>query len=242
MAEASAINFAPIDPFSWPLRGDTPPPDSGFPPAELVSPLLKEGGGLAGATYGSLWAEMYARAAHEFEAEVPKVMGSKFSNLASVVLTEAAHLGTFYSIGGLVRSPEWKQLVVPRLPAREDWVHAIVSLVEAFGWGAWRVRLLAPEQRFTVHVHDGYEALSYHSLSGVASAPRCYFARGVVAALMNILYAGDVISPESLDQSLYNRLFRSPSSFRAIETRCQAMGHEHCEFVANPLSPGIRRS
>ena len=204
--------------------------------------MIRTEGGVAGSTYGSLWAEMYARAAHEFEAEIPKVMGSKFANLASVVLTEAAHLGTFYSIGGLVRSPEWRQMVVPRLPAREDWVHAVVSLVESFGWGSWRVRLLAPEQRFTVHVRDGYEALSYHALSGVATTPRCYFARGVVAALMNILYAGDVITPETLDQSLYNRLFRSPSSFRAIETSCQAMGHEYCEFVANPLSPGMRRS
>ena len=61
-----------------------------------------------------------------------------------------------------------------------------------------------------------------------------------VAALMNVLFAGDVLAPPALDQSVYNSLFRSPSSFRAIETRCVARGDEYCEFVANPLSPGLR--
>lgn len=231
----------PIPALRWPTPCPVPERDSAFPSADVLAPVRSAAGSPVGSTYGSLWAELYARAAHDFEQEVPKIMGPKFANLPSVVLTEAAHLGTFYSVGSLIRSSEWQNWLVPRLPSREDWVHAVVALLDSFGWGSWRVKLLAPEQRFTVHVHDGYEARSHLALAGPSTAPRCYFARGVVAAIMNVLYAGDSIGPAALNQSVYNSLFRSPLSFRAMETRCQAMGHPYCEFVANPLSPGLRR-
>jgi hypothetical protein len=55
-----------------------------------------------------------------------------------------------------------------------------------------------------------------------------------------VLFTGDALAPPVLDQSVYNTLFRSPFSFRAIETRCRAMGHPYCEFVANPMSPSFR--
>jgi hypothetical protein len=226
-----------IAPFDWPARASVAQPEQVIG-GGLVASLISEDGTPVGATYGTLWAELYARAAYDFEREVPRVLGAKFANLASVVLTEAAHLGTFYSIGGLFRTEEWRSLA-DGYTSREEWLHAAVELINGFGWGTWRIDLLSPEQRLTVHIADGNEALSHLSLAGEATTPRCHFARGVVAALMNLVYLGEIRSPEVLNQSLYNALFRSPSSFRAIETRCQAMGHPHCEFVANPLSPGL---
>lgn len=228
--------------FEWKERGPAPPAEESGDSEHLMRALAADGPTLEGPGYGRLWAELYARAAHEFEQEIPRTMGPKFGNLASVVLTEAAHLGTFYSVGGLIRAPEWAARVVPVLPTREEWVRAIVGLVESFGWGSWRIMLLAPDQRFTVQVYDGYEALAYLGLEqNLAATPRCYFARGFVAALMNVVFAGDILAPPVLSQSVYNSLFRSLSSFRAIETRCVAMGDPFCEFVANPLSPGMRR-
>ncbi|MEX2571981.1 MAG: V4R domain-containing protein [Gemmatimonadota bacterium] len=228
-------------PSAWPERIAGPPADPAFPPGDVLAPLWAFGDrGISGASYGELWGDVYARTAYEFEDEVPRQMGAKYANLASVVLTEAAHLGAFYSLGGLLRSPEWTGEVAPTLPAREEWVHAIVALLDQFGWGAWRIRLLAPEQRFTVEVHGGFEARWHLAHHGTAVTPRCHFAKGVVAATMNVVYGGDILGPDSLDQSLYNLLFRSPLSYRSIETRCMAMGDPHCEFVANPLSAGLR--
>lgn len=234
-------HFDCLSSFQWPDRPARPErfDEEG---ASLADALHSDGTMLGGQGYGRLWAELYARAAHDFEQEIPVTMGPKFSNLASVVLTEAAHLGTFYSVGGLVRSSDWAARVVPLLPTREEWTRAIVRLVESFGWGSWDIQLLAPDQRFTVHVYEGYEALSYLALGQEpATTPRCYFARGFVAALMNVLFAGDVLKPPALNQTVYNSLFRSPSSFRAIETRCIATGDPYCEFVANPLSSTILR-
>lgn len=232
-----------LPPFVWGGRGLAPPLDTAVDATahDLVAQVASGAEIGAGLTPGRLWAEIYGRATHDFEAEIVGGMGAKFTNLASIVLTEAAHLATFYSVGELLRSKGWRQRVAPTIQAREDWAQTIVGLADSYGWGAWRVRLLAPEQRFTVHVHDGYEALSYRALAEEpATSPRCYFARGFVGGLMNVLFGGDVLAPQTLDQKAYNSLFRSPASFRAIETRCQAMGHPCCEFVANPLSPGLR--
>lgn len=209
---------------------------------EQVVGQLRESFSLAGPSYGQLWAELYARAAFDFEQAIPTAMGAKFANLASVVLTEAAHLGTFYSVGGLVRSEFWQETVASALPDREAWARTILELVNGFGWGSWKVEMLVPQQRFTVHLHHGYESESHLALSDAPSeAPRCYFAKGFVAALMNVLFAGDVISEPQLNQKVYNTLFRSPSSYRAVETRCAATSDPFCEFVATPLSPGFLR-
>lgn len=225
--------------------------DAGSPPRQLPTFDWPRGSGTARPfssaaplpAWGErrLWTELYARASLEFEAAVPRVMGSKFANLPAVVLTEAAHLGTFYAVGSLLRSPEWSALVEGS-NEREEWVHALIAGAESLGWGAWKVQLLAPEERCTVHIEDGYEALGWLAAEGRPSTtPRCYFARGFVAGLMNVVFAGDVLSVPKLDQQVYNSLFRSPASFRTIETRCRAMGDPYCELVANPLSPGLRR-
>lgn len=197
---------------------------------------------LGEAGYGRLWAELYAQAAHEFERGIPAAMGPKFGNLASVVLTEAAHLGTFYSIGRLIRSAGWRERVASITDSREEWARILVGLANRFGWGTWRIDSLVPGQRLTIRLFDGYEANAQLSRGDEpGEAPRCYFARGFVAALMNVVFAGDIQSPAKLNQTVYNSLFRSPSSYRAMETRCAAHGDPFCEFVATPLSPGILR-
>jgi hypothetical protein len=56
---------------------------------------------------------------------------------------------------------------------------------------------------------------------------------------MNLLYVGDISARPELTPSCYNQLFRSPLSFRAVETRCHASGDPFCELIANPLSPGL---
>jgi hypothetical protein len=56
---------------------------------------------------------------------------------------------------------------------------------------------------------------------------------------MNLLAVGDIAARPELTASCYNQLFRSPLSFRAVETRCHATSDPYREFIANPLSPGL---
>lgn len=207
--------------------GTTAPGDADTPPT------------LAGVPFTRLWADHYNRVSYRFEQQVPRVLGSKFHNLASIVLTEAGHVCAFHTLGRLLVSDAWNERVRPLLRSREEWAHALVVVINALGWGNWRIQSLLPNERLTVRVYDSYEASGYRRHFGRASAPKCYLSRGVSAALMNLLYVGDIAARPELTPSLYNDLFRSPLSFRALETRCRAMEDPFCEFVVNPLSPSL---
>jgi predicted hydrocarbon binding protein len=233
----------------------SPPQSIALPPPAL--PVIDEAGVLAalldgslaadpdgsiralGGTLTRLWADLYTRVSYRFEREVPAVLGNKFTNLPALVLTEAGHSYAFHTFGGILRSDRWHDRVAPLLSSREEWFHAIIAVINVLGWGSWRVEALVPRERATVRVYEGYEALGYRREFGPAAAPHCYLARGTVAALMNLLYVGDISARPELTPSCYNQLFRSPLSFRAVETRCHASGDPFCELIANPLSPGL---
>jgi predicted hydrocarbon binding protein len=204
------------------------------PGADSEGRILALGGSIT-----RLWADYYTRVCYRFEREVPRVLGAKFGNLPSLVLTEAGHSYAFHTFGRLLSSEEWAARVAPLLSSREEWFHAAVAVVNVLGWGTWRVTALVPGERASVRVHDSYEALGLRRQTERSGAPRCYLARGTLAALMNLLYVGDPTTRPTLDASYYNRLFRSPLSFRAVETRCRSMDDPYCELIANPLSPGL---
>ena len=196
-----------------------------------------------GGTVTRLWSDFYNRVSYRFEREVPRALGNKFANLPSLVLIEAGHTCAFHTFGGIMRSDDWRERVAPLLRSREEWLHAAVAVINTLGWGTWRIRALVPGECATVRVYDSYEAAGYRADFGRAASAKCYFARGTLAALMNLLYVGDVsiVDAPELTPSYYNQLFRSPLSFRAVEARCRATDDPHCELIANPLSGGLTR-
>ncbi|HET7322166.1 MAG TPA: V4R domain-containing protein [Longimicrobiaceae bacterium] len=209
--------------------------------AALAAPAADAEGRIAGfgVPRSRVWAEYFPRVAYRFERQVPRVMGPKFTNLPALVLTEAAHAHGYHGLGGALCSDEWAERVTPLLTTREDWLHAAVALIDSFGWGVWRVQSIVPGESLSIRVHHSHEALAYRSLHERATAPKCYLARGTAAALMNLLYVGDITERPEFSGSHYNDLFRSPLSFRAVETRCVAMDDPYCELVVNPLSPNL---
>lgn len=192
-----------------------------------------------GGTVTRLWSELYNQISFRFEREVPRAMGNKFSNLPSLVLVEAGHSCAYHTFGGIMRSEEWRERVVPLLDTREDWLHAAIAVINTLGWGTWRVQALVPGERATIRVYDSYEGTGYRHRFGRAESAKCYFSRGTAAALMNLLYVGDITAAPELTPSYYNQLFRSPLSFRAAESRCRAVDDPHCELLVNPLSAGL---
>lgn len=150
---------------------------------------------------------------------------------AAALLVEAGQVCAFNTFGGIMLSPEWDAVVKPMIASREDWVHGMVAVINAFGWGRWSVRSLVPGESLEVRIEDGYEATGYARDYAKSSAPRCFLARGGVAGLMNLLYEGDITKRPVLDDRYYVEVFRSSRSFRAEETRCVAKGDPHCEIV-----------
>jgi hypothetical protein len=197
-----------------------------------------EGGVIAGpgGPFTLLPGAFYAAVAEGFEREVPRLRGAKFGNLPGILLQEASHRNGFNLFGEVLRSAAWLERVEPRIATAEERLRMLLRLVGALGWGRWDVTSFAAGERLIVQVGDSYEAAAHGQLFGRARSPRCCVARGAAAAIMNLLFRADALSGPELTDSDYNRLFRSPASFRAVETRCRAMGDPVCEIVANPLS------
>ncbi|MFT3765198.1 MAG: hypothetical protein QM820_06735 [Minicystis sp.] len=155
---------------------------------------------------------------------------------ARELLVEAGHVCAFNTFGGIMTSVEWDAVVRPMIETREDWVHGIVAVVNAFGWGRWEVASLAPGERLVARIHDGYEATGFIRDYPRADGPRCFLATGGVAGIMNLVYQGDVTARPSFTEAHYLEVFRDPRSFRAREVRCLAMGDPCCEIIAERMS------
>ncbi len=153
------------------------------------------------------------------------------------LLVEAGHVCAFNTFGGIMKSAEWEAVVRPMIETKEDWILGMVAVVNAFGWGRWKVESLAPAERLVVSIDDSYEATGWIRDYGQSERPRCFLACGGVAGLMNLMYVGDITTAPELTEANYQRLFRNQNSFAATETKCRAKGDPRCEFVAERVSP-----
>lgn len=169
---------------------------------------------------------------YEFERLLQASRGAIGAEVAATMLTEAGHVCIFNTAGGIMCSPEWYGLVVPAIKSREDWMHGIVAVFNALGFGRWQVQELQPGERLVLRIYDGYESNGYLAQYGTSEAPKCYLATGGAAGLMNLLYHGDITQRPALSDTYYRELFRSPRSFEAAETQCRAKGDPYCEFLA----------
>jgi len=154
------------------------------------------------------------------------------------LLVEAGHVCAFNTYGGVMLSAEWDAVVKPMIETREDWVRGMVAIVNAFGWGRWKVASLEPNASLTIQISQSYEASGWLRDYPRSATPRCYLASGGVAGLMNLLYVGDITARPTLSEDYYVKLFRGPRRFIAEETSCIAMGHAHCEITARPVVAG----
>ncbi|MBX3272161.1 MAG: hypothetical protein KF729_17985 [Sandaracinaceae bacterium] len=169
---------------------------------------------------------------HAAEARSPEAAA-----VARASLVEAGHVCAFNTFGGIMLSQEWEAVVMPMVESTEDWVHGIVGVVNALGWGRWRVEALRGGEELTVSIANSYESEGY-----LADYPRrdsggvCFLATGGVAGIMNLVYHGDIAARPALDDAFYQQLFHAPGRFNAREVACRAAGADRCEVVARRVA------
>lgn len=174
-------------------------------------------------------ADYYNRISFEFENQIEKATGEK--SLGALLLVEAGHNCAFNTFGGIMKSDEWAGLIQPMCQTREDWVHGIVAVVNALGWGIWRVQELVPNQRLVVRIDNGYEANGFMAMYKESSTPRSYLATGGAAGIMNLIYHMDITQKPVLSEEYYEKAFTAAGAFSATQTRCRTMGAGFDEFV-----------
>jgi hypothetical protein len=152
-------------------------------------------------------------------------------NLSRTLLIEAGHICGFNTMGGIMSSEAWDGLVMPMVKNREDWLHGIVAVINALGWGVWRVVELVPNEKLVLRVWRPYESLGYLRWFGYSDHPLDYLIVGVAASLMNLLYEGDILERPTLNMDYYYKINRSPTSFWGEQGKCVAMGDEYSEVT-----------
>lgn len=176
-----------------------------------------------------MYADYYNKISYRFEKEITKAMGTH--EIATEMLVEAGHICAFNTFGGIMKSAEWKALILPMIENREDWVHGIVAVVNALGWGIWRVEELVPYEKLVIRAYNDYESVGYLRWFGKAEHPINYLMTGGCAGLMNLIYLGDITQDPELNKEYYYKLFKDKDCFVGKQTKCLAMGDEYSEVV-----------
>lgn len=178
-----------------------------------------------------LSSDYYNRISFAFEREMIAVAGPQGVEAAANLFIEAGHVCAFFTMGGIMTSPEWDALVLPMLKTREDWVHGIVACWNACGYGLCKVIELSPT-RLTVRLYNDYESVGYRRIYGTADRGICYLMTGGFAGIMNLIYLGNIHEKPDLTQQFYDRLFKGGPAFQGRMTACQAMGDPYTEIRA----------
>jgi hypothetical protein len=175
------------------------------------------------------YANYYNRVSFEFMRKLVADFGDEGRTIAEPLLIEAGHVGACNTFGGIMTSTEWDALIRPTLQSKEDWVHGIVAVVNALGWGRWQVTK-ATEAEAEFVIHDDYEGVGYQAMYGDAAHPVSFLAQGGVAGIMNLIYVGNIEERPTLDEPFYQRLFRETDVYRATSLSSRAMGDAVTSF------------
>lgn len=175
------------------------------------------------------YADYYNKSSFRFLYAVAEEMDS--IDVAVELLAETGHLCGFYTFGGIMTSPEWDAVVEPMIETSADWIHGMVAIINALGWGIWRVEELVPGRRLVIRAYDCYESLGHLRWFGEADRPVEFLVEGGATALMNLVYYGDVSEWDGVDDAKYYDLFKDRGGFDGRLTRSIATGDDYVEAV-----------
>ncbi len=147
------------------------------------------------------------------------------------LLGESGHVCAFYTCGNILLSPEWEGLVGPVRGEVEEVVAACVAICRALGFGHWTVEELVPGERLVMRASSNYEAPYYLERYGQSDKPRCYFFANASRAIMQLAHRVDWPSRPTLDDNLYQSLFKDGLAWRMEQTACLTRGDDFCEVV-----------
>jgi hypothetical protein len=123
-----------------------------------------------------------------------------------------------------MESAEWMGLIKPMLKSKEDWVHGIVAVINALGWGFWVIEELIPGEKLRMKVISGYEANAFIPVFGKSEIPISFLANGGCSGIMNLIYVADIHEQPVLDDVLYKKISNHPQKFKTVQVACRAMG------------------
>lgn len=177
----------------------------------------------------NMYGDYYAKLNYTCERALFKKLGNH--DAASYLLQDSGHICGFYTMGGIMTSPEWKALVLPMIRTKEDWLHGIVAAINALGWGVWRIQSFEPGKKVVIRVYEGYESLGYLRWFGKSDHFVEHTAVGVATMLLDLIYVIDVTRGPQLDAELFEKTLAADDGFSSLPSKCLASGDDYSEFT-----------
>jgi hypothetical protein len=165
------------------------------------------------------YADYYNRISYKFELAV-KEYDKAFLDLVTPLLIMSGHVCGYNTFGGIRRSDAWKSLIAPMCSSKEDEIRGLVAVLNALGWGVWKVISIAPT-KLVIRSNNTYESTGYLKEFGKRKNSGCFLALGVAISFMNIIYSSRDVMTEDL----------LANEFTGTETRCRSKGDSYCEFT-----------
>lgn len=172
---------------------------------------------------------------HLVEARTPELF-----QVFSALVREAAQLGAFMLLGGVVRSEGWQRAC--GAPSADPAVRLdqLLGVARALGWGALWVSHFEPGKKLVLRCASTHESVYYAIRHGNTMRPRLPFLQGVGLAVMMLVTSVDVASLSDrstrFDDALYESFFRSGPRFVVDESQSPLRGDAVCEVTVEALN------
>ncbi len=152
------------------------------------------------------------------------------------MFVQSGHVCAFNTFGGIMSSPEWHAVVEPMCDNREDWMHGMVAVLNALGWGIFRIEKIDVEKEFVIRAYNSYEGVGFRRMYSQTTDDRniSFLGMGAVLGLVHLLWKVDIREKPTLNQKFYVEQFNNPeNSYSVVQTHAIAAGDEYDRFVVS---------
>jgi len=150
------------------------------------------------------------------------------------IFQQGGHICAFNTFGGIMSSPEWYQLIAPLCKDDADWIHGMVAVINALGWGLWRVERIVPGRELIIRIYNSYEGVGFLRTYPPSRDKQISFLNlGAVQGLAHLLWKIDIKQRPTLDHDFYASVFNNPEGrFQVQQTHAIGAGDEYDRIVA----------
>jgi predicted hydrocarbon binding protein len=156
--------------------------------------------------------------------------------LVGALVREAAQIGAFHLLGGVLASAPWKAEHGPLAEDPEARLDTLIGLTRALGWGAFQATEFTPGEALVLAAKVTHESAYYAVRHGNTVRNRLFFQQGLALALMQILHRVDFSVEDPVGKGVYDGLFKTGQRFHVDETRSPLRGDRVCEVVVTALA------
>lgn len=145
------------------------------------------------------------------------------------LVREAAQMGAFHLLGGLLASPSFEAACGPVGKDQRERLEQLLGLCRALGWGAFTAPEFQPGRALVLRAPVTHESAYYAMKHGPTTRSRLLFQQGTALAIMQLLHRVDFGTERPIDADTYEGLFKIGTRFRVEETRSPLRGDDACE-------------